>query len=202
MPKNHKMDNPDIIPLAVYELGGVGQFIDVEDIFIRCWEIAPERFGWRKHKLPNYKNLYHALQHFEAQNPEILLKTPDGLGRQLSAEGVKWVRDRAPLLRKFIERPVANPPTRRPVQRQLNELAEHPLSRAFMNGALGQLQKHEVADLLVCSPDSPPAVWRERLETYRSAATESKREDLVRILEHIRNERPEWFELKSSDSRR
>jgi hypothetical protein len=56
MAKTRRIDNPDIVPLAVYELGGSGAFVDVEDVFLRCHEIAPERFRWRKYDIPNYKN--------------------------------------------------------------------------------------------------------------------------------------------------
>ena len=34
-------DNPDVIPLALYQLGGVGRYIDIEDIFMKCYELTP-----------------------------------------------------------------------------------------------------------------------------------------------------------------
>jgi|SRR5579872_220195 len=125
-----KVDNPDLIALAVYELGGIGCFVDVEDIFVRCYEMAPERFGWRKYPYPNYKNVYHALQHFEENHLEVLLKTPDGLARQLSAEGIAYVRKRLRRYQEILKRPGANPPTRRPTERLLNEFSSHRLTKA------------------------------------------------------------------------
>jgi len=188
-----RIDNPDIIPIALDDLGGAGRFIDVEDLFMRCFEIAPERFSWRKHKIPNYKILSKALRDFEEKHPGLLIKTPDGLKRQLSAEGIKWLRKRMPRYRKLLDSSEARPPSRRPSQRILNELSRNPIFLSYLDGSDLSLDKYRVADLLLCSPDSPTSVWRERLETFKSAAQDSNRRDLIRFLDTILLSHPEWF---------
>jgi hypothetical protein len=194
MTQRTRVDNPDLVPFSLYELGGVGEFIDVEHVFVKCWELAPERFGWRLYRHPNYKTLSKALRDFEGKYPTHLLKTPDGLGRQLSAEGLEWLRERMPELEATLGAPGSNPPTRRPVQRLLNDLAESALVHEFLDGTSPVLQKHQVADLLLCSPDSAPSVFRERLESYRAAALEGGRPDLLEFLDFLRSEKGEWFE--------
>lgn len=193
MAKPRRIDNPDIIPFALYELGGSGRFVDVEDVFVRCYELAPERFRWRKHDIANYKTLSKALRDFEGSHPSFLVKTADGLSRQLSAEGNAWVRQSLPLFESVLHKPGANPPTRRRDHRILNEFSNHPVVRSFADGRSPNLIKHEIADLLLCAPDSPKAVWRERLETYRSAAADAARSDLVDFLKFLRDGKPEWF---------
>lgn len=194
MSRRPKLDNQKLIPFVVYDLGGAGKFIDVEEIFYRCWELAPERFNWRTRPLPNYKALSQALRDLEGSTPGLFVKTPDGLSRQLSAEGIEWVRERLPEFRELLGQPSASPPTRRPAQRMLNSLRDGAAVQAFLRGDKPELTKHELADLLMCSPDSPPEVWRERLETFRSAAEGAKRQDLRDFLEYARSSRPEWFE--------
>lgn len=193
MPDKSKIDNPDIIPYALYNLGGIGSFIDVEDMFLKCFELAPARFSWRKHSLPNYKILSKALRDFEGAHPDALLKTADGLGRQLTAEGVEWVRSRLALYEALLETPGASPPKKRPGQRLLNEIEDHPLYGEFAMGLRPDLAKHQVADLLMCAPDSPSALWRERLESYRASARAANREAIVTFLNYIAQEHPEWF---------
>lgn len=190
---NLRIDNPDIIPIALDDLGGAGRFVDVEDLFMRCYEIAPERFGWRKHKIPNYKILSKALRDFEEKHPDLLIKPPDGLKRQLSAEGIKWLRRRMPAYRKVLGSSRKPPPSRRPSQRILNELSRDPLFVSYSSGADFTFDKYRVADMLLCSPDSPIAVWRERLETFKSAAEDSNREDLVKFLDALAGSHPGWF---------
>jgi hypothetical protein len=193
MTKIKRIDNPDFIPLALYELGGAGQFVDVEDVFNRCNELSPERFGWRTYKYPNYKTLAKALRDFEGKNPTLLLKSEKGLKRQLSAEGVAWIMERKDRFAEILGSPSVNPPTRRTGQRILNEFRDHALTQAYLANEPVPLRKFEVADLLLCSPDSPAPVWKERLETYRSAATESNRLDLVQFLDYLVRQHPSWF---------
>jgi hypothetical protein len=102
-------------------------------------------------------------------------------------------RQSLPLFESILRKPGANPPTRRRDHRILNEFSDHPVVRNFADGGRPNLIKHEIADLLLCAPDSPKAVWRERLETYRSAAADAARSDLVSFLEFIRDAKPEWF---------
>ena len=198
MTTKSRIDNPDIIPLALYELGGAGRFIDVEDLFMRCYEIAPERFGWRKYEMPNYKIVSKALQSFEEKYPDLLIKTSDGLQRQLSADGVKWIRRRLPVLMKLVSSELRDPPSRRPSQRLLNEISSHQLFISYKKDVSIDPSKYEVADLLLCSPDSPVEIWQERLQTLRSAAEASSRSDLVQFLEMIAILHPEWFKEVSN----
>ena len=139
-----RLDNPDVIPLALYQLGGVGRYIDIEDIFMKCYELAPERFAWRKYEVPNYKIAAKALSDFEDKHPGVLIRTPDGLQRQLSAEGVKWVRRRLPVLSKLISDAVRQPPSRRPSQRLLNEISNHELFASYRNDPRTEHRKHDV----------------------------------------------------------
>jgi len=188
-----KFYNPDFVPFALYKLEAIGRFVDVEDIFVKCYEMAPERFGWRKHPLPEIKKCSKALRDLEKNSPGLTLKTPDGLARQLTAEGIRWVEAKSEIFADILSLRVENPPTRRPNQRLLNEFSSHPIMVAFKGGEEFVLTKHGVADLLLCSPDSPPDVWRERLETYRSSAENAKRRDVVSVLDHLFTAKPEWF---------
>src|SRR3990172_2606809 len=46
---------PDNVGIAVYALrllGGSARFIHTEDVALKCFELVPERFSWRKH--PQY----------------------------------------------------------------------------------------------------------------------------------------------------
>lgn len=158
-----KFDNPELLPFALFELGGAGEFVDVEDIFYRGYELAPERFGWRTRALPNYKTLSKALRDLEQHSPGLFLKTSDGLRRQLSAEGIEWVRSHQAAFKTLRGTPAKNPPTRRPGQRTLNTLRDSSVVQAFLRGEEPELKRFEVADLLVCSPDSPRALWMQLL---------------------------------------
>ena len=195
MAKRPAIDNPDFIPVAFYLLGASGRYVDVEDAFVKCFELAPERFGWRKYEFPNYKTVSKALRDFEGKRPGLLMKSPDGLGltRQLTAEGVAWVEERRGRFEALASTPELRSPMLRPVNRMLNDLANQPAVKEFLAGARPDLEKHVAADLRLCSPDSSKEVWRERLESFRSASGLAKRPDLLRFLDYLASEYSEWF---------
>lgn len=136
MNKRSNVDNLDIIPFAVYKLGGVGVFVDVEDVFVCSYKLAPERFGWRKYQYPNYKILSKALRDFEGKYPNYLIKTPDGLSRQLSAEGLEWLKEWLPDFERALNVPGVNPPVRRPIQRMLNDIEAEELPPTEKGGTI------------------------------------------------------------------
>lgn len=193
MVKRPAINNPDFIPVAFYLVGAVGQFVDVEDAFVKCYELAPERFGWRTHPFPDLKSASKALRDLEGKNSTLLLKTADGNSRQLTAEGLKWVEQHLTLFESLAATPELTAPMRRPVLRRLNELANNPLVAEHSPGDTQQLEKYQAADLLLCSPDSPPEVWRERLESFRASAEYGKRPDVVRFLDDLSANHPAWF---------
>lgn len=99
MTKLVKLANLDFIAMALNELDAVGRFVDVEDMFIWCYEASPERFRWRKYDCPNYN---HALVAFEQKYPDYLIRTRDGLSRQFTAEGYKWISRRIPTIQRVL----------------------------------------------------------------------------------------------------
>jgi hypothetical protein len=189
-----ELSNQDIFAYALYRLQGAGRFVDVEDVFVECWHLSPSRFGWRKHKYPNYKVASKAQRDFEKSHPELLLKTPNGLARQLTAEGVDWIRNRLSDFEGLASGNTKAPAARRPSRKVITELLAEPLVRAFLDGKSVELNKVQVADLLHCAPDSPRAVWKQRAATLRSAATDNESVDILKFVEYLQRSHPEWFE--------
>lgn len=187
-------DNPTIIARALYDLGGAGRFVDVEDLLYRAYELSPERFGWRTRALPNYKTLYKALRDFEAAHPAAILKTTDGLGRQLSAEGIDWIENQEQLP----EPQDGTVRAQRSVQRLLARLYASSIFEAYVSGSTPRPNRYEVAELLVTAPDGSPDIWRERIETYRAAARLAKRRDLMSFLDYLVMLDPERFGLEGA----
>lgn len=192
-PLRTSIGNGEIIGLALYQLGGAGEFVDVEDIFLRSYELAPKRFSWRTRPFPNYKTLYKALVDLERAKPEALLKTSDGLKRQLSAHGVGWVRSRLTVLDLVLGQSTGGMSVRRPAQRLLNELAASATVQDFLSGGQPALTRYQAADLLIAAPDSPPEVWVERLAIYKSAAEGAGRDEIKSFLDFLEASHPEWF---------
>ena len=46
-----EISNPELIVFCVYRCGGVGRFIEIEDVYEEAFKVAPSRFGWRSEAL-------------------------------------------------------------------------------------------------------------------------------------------------------
>lgn len=197
-----ELTNQDIFAYALYRLQGAGRFVDIEDVYVECWRLSPSRFGWRKHQYPNYKVASKAQRDFEEAYPDLVLKTTSGLGRQLTAEGVAWVRQRLPDFERLASGKTKAPAPRRASHKLITELTAKPLVRAFLEGKGLELTKVEAADLLHCAPDSPRSIWQQRAATLRSAAEDDERPDIMQFIEYIQGSHPEWFGREEPDNDR
>ena len=84
--------NWEIFVWVLHELGGSVTFVDIEDVFFRCFEVAPNRFSWRTRRdLPDYKKCSKALRDAESRRPALLVKTANAFKRQLTVEGQQWI---------------------------------------------------------------------------------------------------------------
>ena len=187
-----EITNGDLFLYCLYGLGGAGKYIDVENVFMEMWRIAPGRFRWRRYDLPNYKVMSKAIVDIgQRGDGELLLG--DGDARQLSASGVRWVETRQQRFDRIVSGAETAASARRPSQRVVGELARTRLVRAYLAGEEPNWAREEIAVLLRCSPDAPRSVWRERLETLRSAVSDAGRADLMDFLELLERDKREWF---------
>jgi hypothetical protein len=189
-----EISNADLVPFALRRLGGSEGYVDVEDIFEELWKLAPARFRWRKYDYPDLKKTSKALRDFEEANPGLLLKTPDGLSRQLAVEGQKWLEERLPAYENEFARGAAVTSARRRDYAPLLEIERQPLLRRFVDAqGLPDVDRAEVAELLKAAPDSGAASLGKRLARLRAASRAAKRDQLYRFLTALEEAHPEWF---------
>jgi hypothetical protein len=188
--------NWEIFLWALSELGGDAEVKDVEEIYLRSFELAPNRFSWRtRTDLPDYKKCAKALRDAEARTPALLVKTGDKYGRQLTVEGQVWVAENsARLLHLLREGAVVQAPKRRPSQRLITNAEASPTFVEWTKTGDLPSERWRLAEFFRCLPDSPPSVWRHRLETLRSAANAADRTELLGFLDQVSVARSAWFD--------
>lgn len=85
--------NPQIVAIAAYLLGGKSKFIDIEDIALKAYELAPERFSWRTH--PDWIDLgtiRDACSDAKKEKSGSLLVGTPSKGYMVTAEGVDFAK--------------------------------------------------------------------------------------------------------------
>jgi hypothetical protein len=187
--------NPELIVYCVYRRGGVGRFVEVEDVYEEAFKIAPSRFGWRTRGVPSDKAATKAMQDASRGRRlprNLLLFSPNSYGVQLTAEGVAWIKERLTHFEELVENK-APATTDRASQRHLISLERNEIARAYAAGDDVSATRARFADLLRLPPDADARAWRERLETYRSAAESAQRKIPLDFLARLEREHPDWF---------
>lgn len=177
-----RANNQDALVWALWLLGGADRDVDVEDIYIKCFEIAPARLGWRtRPDIPDYKKTSKALQSVEAKELPGLLHKPHALTRRLTTAGVAWVERNEAVLQALYGGSV-------PVQGAQSGAHETLRRRIRSSDAFARYEAEggfdvlELADAFECQPGSPSEVWQGRFEAALRAAavlSDSELEEFV-----------------------
>ena len=188
------VNNGEIFLWALYDLGGDEKFVDVEEVFLKSFEIASQRLAWRTQPdLPDLRRCSKAMRDAEMRTPKLLVKNGP-YERRLTAEGQTWIEANFERLAKTLGdgRQVEAPKTRR-VSKVLSSLDRSELVETWRDQQTIDGQKWQFAELLQCSPDSANSVWARRLQERRSAAYAADRTDLLEFLDALAASQPEWF---------
>ena len=183
MTTDQDVANWELFVWALSLLGGSTEFKDVEDVFIRCFELAPKRFSWRSHKeIPDYKKCSKALQEAETRRPPFFVKTRDGYKRQLTVEGQKWIRENENRMQAIAHGGTTiREPRTRPNARMLAEVERSTVYVQWEKEGVLPNEKWKYAEILRCSPDSERQIWESRLQILRAAANDAERNRLLKF---------------------
>ena len=179
-PPSDTPNNQDALVFALYLLGGADKDKDVEEIFLKCHELAPARLSWRtRPDLPDYKKVSKALQSVEATTHFGLFHHTNQYARRLTLDGVRWVETYLPTLEKiYANAPVGASRANNMHERRRQEIKSSDVWQTFKTEP-GLLSKVEFAAVLQCSPASSPVTWGSRIHDVKRAADVLKDEELM-----------------------
>lgn len=180
-PPSSEPNNTDVFVWALYLLGGGQNQVDVEDIYLKTFEIAPARFGWRtRPDLPNFKKTAKALQEVEAKSHVGLLMSLGQNYRRLTQAGVNWIETYKPILEQNYQGDIpVKAPANSDFARALRELKDNDIWATWSSG--GSLTLSMVAVLLSVSKGSPSAIWADRFADLFELAKSSNDTDVARF---------------------
>jgi len=177
-PPSTEANNQDVFIWAMYLVGGADRDVDVEAVYLKSFELAPARLGWRtKPELPDYKKTSKALQTVEAKSHIGLVHKVGKYTRRLTADGSAWIERYREILETTysLSKNVAAPK---------GSNLEHKGSAIKSSAAFAQwlanvpVELADLADAFECSPASPKRVWKGRMEELRRVADVTKDSEL------------------------
>jgi hypothetical protein len=187
-PPSSDPNNQDLLVWALYELGGADRLVDVEEIYLECFRLAPARLGWRtRPDLPDYKKCAKALQSVEASTHQGLLTKLGRYERKLTAAGVEWCeRWREQLVAAYGGEAVVRAGRASDQERTLRELGAHPAFQYWSQERALPSGWWDVADAFRCSPASSDPVWDQRLDHVQRAADSADDHEVREFVDVVR----------------
>jgi hypothetical protein len=171
-----RASNSELFVWALYLLGGAEHDVDVEDIYLKCFEIAPARLGWRtKPQIPDYKKTAKALQSVEAET-EFIHKTHQ-YARRLTSSGLSWINQNMDKLQTNYGSQIVQPAASNHFYQRSAFIKAHPIWNEFKTGNSTDVL-HTLADSLECSPASPVKTWDGRFVELQTMAAVLNDEEL------------------------
>jgi hypothetical protein len=182
----------DVAVLALAQLGGATKKVHSEDIAVKAFELAPEKFSWR---LPQYRSkpwpdkelVRAALVNAQTKEYGELVRGAYNTdlskdGWRLTAAGSEWVmaNERRVCDALSVEQ---NQIPKQEAQRFCKKLKGDSLFRRFMaEGNLDSASQYEFSDLLECSPDAPKETIQTKFDRLRAMAHVVKDQDILSFL--------------------
>lgn len=185
--KQIDLANWEIFLWSLYNVGGDVRMVDIELAFLKAHELASQRFAWRtREDLPEIKKLSKALRDADAKAGRLMTKTSDGLKRQLTVEGIDWIKNNKARLEKLGEPTFKAGQTKSAQSTRWFDAIQH--SSEFEDWRSSKkinVEKWRMAELLQCTPDSPLETWQSRIEQTKVAAHNAGRDDVVTYLNEL-----------------
>lgn len=171
----------DYALLALYRLGGADRLVDIEDIAVEAFKLAPELFRWRNYsEYPSTEAVRTAFRDAQRRGRNVVVSGAGGRARRLSALGLTEAR--VAETRSAQHGAGKDGHLRRPVNRELTRMEGHPALEKWRRGGIGAVTRYDLADLLRCSPSATRSVFEARLRSAETVAVDWDRDELRRFL--------------------
>ncbi len=182
--QDDRLPNHLVATLALYILGGASARQNAEEVAVKCFGLAPQRFCWRRYpQYPSEIRTRVALGDAKKARYGALVEGSSQRDWILTPAGVRWCQNH---LASDLGTHEAAGATQLTIsaRRDLAELESHAQFRRFQSGEM-QPSQPEVADAVGLLPDAPPDAVRRRIADLTAAAHAAGYEEVERYLEWL-----------------
>ena len=191
-PPSDAHNNADLLVWALHLAGGDDGWVDVEELYLKAFELAPVRLSWRtRPDLPDYKKCAKALQELEdpKRSDHLGLTTKNGAyERRLTDQGLQWCETHEALLTSlYSSTDVVPSASTQDDARRIRTLVGSTAYRTWADTDELSCSLWELAEAFRCMANSTKATWLVRLDEYAVAARRNGNEELERFIEAARS---------------
>lgn len=183
-------NNADLLVWATFLLGGHERWVDVEELYLKAFELAPARLSWRtRADIPDYKKCAKALQELEdakrSEHLGLLAKQGSYL-RKLTDIGYQWCKKYQTTLSMLYSEGFVPSAATQDAGRVIRDLERSEVFRGFQKSGRLECDLWELAEAMRCMADSSVVVWAARLDSVAIAATANGRQDILDFVQASR----------------
>lgn len=183
MESNEEFSNPEIVTIAVYNLGGVVNPIELEDVAIEAFDLAPRRFSWKKyHDRIDLRIVLYSVN--DAIKPDVgYLKGNSKYGYMLTEAGSQWVT-------KLQNQEIIAKSSRRLSTSDLADKEKTRLQRTqafekFINGKEDQINRIDYREFTRISDNFPKHLQEQRLAKIQNTVDQD--ETLHKVWDYLKD---------------
>ena len=189
-------NNSDLSIYACYLAGGYERWLDVEELYLKAFELAPARLSWRtRPDLPDYKKcnrIFEVSDPTHGKNLQRLILKRGKYQCKLSAEGYAWCIQYASILQSLYKGGVVPTAAVQEASRMIRNLEKTEAFKKFIKTGNIESPLWELAEAFQCMVDSDEGVWVGRFDQMTVFAENNSREDFLRFVELSRQKVPKY----------
>ena len=189
-PPSHTHNNADLLVWALYQLGGFDRWVDVEELYLKAFELGPARLSWRtRPDLPDYKKCAKALQEVEDAKKTRhlgLLDKKSQYERRLTPAGKSWCEHYDEVLIALYSGGTVPVTATSDDARRIRTLTTTDAYSEWLETGEMTSDTWELGDTFRCTGDSTAAIWRSRLDEHLLAAERDGRTEIINFIEAAR----------------
>jgi hypothetical protein len=189
-PPEDRPSNRELILWSLFLAGGGDDWVDVESVYLKAFDLAPTRFSWRtREDLPEYKKCAKALQELESTDSPLrmLLAKRSRYLRKLNMDGVAWCEKHQDVLTKKYSASVVAAPAIQASARKLREVERSNTYLRWASDPSVEFQRWELLEMLRCLPGTAQEVWMARCDEIQLAARRDGRTDIEDFIGRVRH---------------
>jgi hypothetical protein len=180
-------NNSDLSVYACYLAGGYERWLDVEELYLKAFELAPARLSWRtRPDLPDYKKcnrIFEVSDPTRGKNLQRLLLKRGKYQCKLSDEGYAWCMKYASILQSLYKGGVVPTAAVQEASRMIRNLEKTEAFKKFSKTENIDSPLWELAEAFQCMVDSDDVVWAGRFDQMTVLAQNNYREDVLQFIE-------------------
>lgn len=180
-------NNSDLSVYACYLAGGYERWLDVEELYLKAFELAPARLSWRtRPDLPDYKKcnrIFEVSDPTRGKNLQRLILKRGKYQCKLSDEGYAWCMQYASILQSLYKGGVVPTAAVQEASRMIRNLEKTEAFKKFSKTGNIESPLWELAEAFQCMVDSDDVVWAGRFDQMTVLAQNNNREDVLKFIE-------------------